>query len=164
VSGTDKKDLREAANYFYDACELWEDEDLDPNDTIEVLTRAFRSSDCDDYAAVLSRMTGWEITTMTWQVPGHGFGHHTLVKNPDGRLLDVGGWTDEQALRKAFGIKKSWIIKWQEGHISSPMYDDGDDAVELIETVIGNLPHMPYADPTFQSSLAPIKRNKDCAS
>jgi hypothetical protein len=76
----------------------------------------------------------------------------------------VGGWIDEQALRKAFGIKKSWIIKWHEGHISSPMYDDGDDAVELIETVIGNLPHMPYADPAFQSSLTQIERNEDFAS
>lgn len=161
MSDTEKKTLTDAADYFYDVCELWEDEDLDQDDTLEVLKRAFRSSDCDDYAAILSRMTGWAVATMTWQVPGHGFGHHALVKDPDGRLLDVGGWTDEQALRKAFGIKKNWEVKWHEGHISSPMYDDGDDAVELIETVIGELPYAPYSDPAFQAALVRPDRSED---
>jgi hypothetical protein len=161
MSETGKKTLADAAEYFYDACELWEDEDLDPDDTIEVLTRAFRSSDCDDYAAVLSRMTGWDIVTMSWQIPDWGFGHHTLVRNPEGRLLDVGGWTDEDTLRKHFKIGRKHSISWKEGHFSAPMYDDGDEAGELVETVIGELPYAPYSDPAFQSSLIRIKRDED---
>jgi hypothetical protein len=161
MSETGQKTLTDAADYFYDVCELWEDEDLDRDDILEILKRAFRSSDCDDYAAVLSRMTGWSVATITWQVPGHGFGHHALVKHPDGRLLDVGGWTDEQVLRKAFGIRKNWDVKWHEGHISSPMYDDADEAVKLIETVIVELPYAPYSDPEFQSSLARVERGAD---
>lgn len=164
MTDTDTKTLAAAAEYFYDACELWEDEDLDRDDTLQILKRAFRSSDCDDYAAVLSRMTGWDVVTMTWQVPGHGFGHHALVKDPDGRLLDVGGWTDEQALRKAFGIRKNWIMTWHEGHISSPMYDDEDEAVELIEAVIGELPYAPYSEAAFQFSLIRVDREQGFTS
>jgi hypothetical protein len=155
------KALAHAAEYFYDACELWEDDDLDPKDSIMVLTRAFRSSDCDDYASVLSRMTGWDVVTMSWQIPDYGFGHHALVRDPEGRLLEICGWTNEDALRDYFRVGKTTMISWREGHFSSPMYDDGDEASELIETVIGNLPHLPYADPAFQSSLTPIERSED---
>lgn len=163
MSGTGRT-LAEAADYFYDACELWEDEDLDRDDTIEVLTRAFRSSDCDDYAAVLSRMTGWDIVTMNWQIPDWGFGHHTLVRDPDGRLLDVGGWTDEAALREHFRIGKKTSVTWREGHFSSPMHGDDDEASELIEAVVRNLPSLPYADPAFQETLATIVRDGDFTS
>ncbi len=159
-----RRTLAEAADYFYHACELWEDEHLDRDDMIEVLTRAFRSSDCDDYAAVLSRMTGWDVVTMSWQIPDWGFGHHTLVKYPDGRLLDVGGWTDEEALRNYFRIGQKTSISWRQGHFSSPMHGDDDEASELIEAVICGLPHMPYADPAFQATLTPIERNGDFAS
>lgn len=162
MSGTGRT-LAEAADYFYDACELWEDEDLDRDDTIEVLTRAFRSSDCDDYAAALSRMTGWDIVMMQWQIPDWGFGHHSLVRDPDGRLLDVGGWTDEEALRTHFGIGRKTSVTWREGHFSSPMYDD-DESSTLIETVVRNLPSLPYADPAFQGKLATIVRNEDFTS
>lgn len=148
------KSLADAADYFYSACDLWEDEDLDPEDSLEVLKRAFRSSDCDDFASVLSRVTGWPVTTMTWQIAGYGFGHHAMVRSPDGQLLDVGGWTDEKQLRKSFGVKADEPVGWTDGHISSPMYDDGDEAVELIETVIANLPYEPFSSNRFISNAA----------
>ena len=145
--------LAEAAAYFYEACELWDDDDLDMDDIIAVLHRAFRSSDCDDFAAVLSRMTDWDVVSMTWRIPGYGFGHHALVRDPEGRLLDVGGWTDEDKLRKAFGIKVGKSVGWTEGHISSPMHDEGDEAVELIEAIIRNLPYAPFNVSSFKSRL-----------
>jgi len=145
--------LAEAADYFYEACELWEDEDLDKDDAIAVLHRAFRSSDCDDFAAVLARMTGWDVVTMTWRIPGYGFGHHTMVREPEGRLIDVAGWTDEDKLRKAFGIKTGKSVGWIEGHISAPMCDEGDEAMELIEATIRNLPYTPFDETSFKSRL-----------
>jgi hypothetical protein len=143
--------LSEAAEFFYETCELWEDEDLDPEDHIEVLRRAFRSSDCDDFAAVLARMTGWDVVTMSWQIPDWGMGHHALVKNPEGRLLDVGGWTDEAKLKKYFGLKKSTAVKWADGHLSSPLYDE--ETITLMENTVRNLPFEPFSDPAFQASL-----------
>lgn len=145
--------LAEAAAYFFEACELWEDEDLERDDVVEILQRAFRSSDCDDFAAVLSRMTGWDVVTMTWQIPDYGLGHHTLVREPDERLLDVGGWTDEGKLRKAFGIRAGKSVGWIEGHISAPMCDEGDEAVELIEATIRDLPYAPFDETSFKSRL-----------
>jgi hypothetical protein len=36
--------LAEAADYLYSACELYEDEDLDPDSYLEVIQRAFTTS------------------------------------------------------------------------------------------------------------------------
>lgn len=120
-----------------------------------MIKRAFQSSNCDDFASVLSRMTGWPVTTMTWQIPGYGFGHHAMVRDPEGQLLDVGGWTDEKHLREHFGIKSAIGVKWTEEHLSAPMFDEGDEACEMIEMTIRNLPYAPYDRPEFQAALGP---------
>jgi hypothetical protein len=86
--------FREAADWYFDVCSLYEDDDLDPDDHLEVIKRAFTSSDCDAFAYILNLMTGWQPVRVAW-VTRDGFGHHTLVRSPNGGLLDVGGWTDE---------------------------------------------------------------------
>jgi hypothetical protein len=146
--------LSAASEFFYSVCELYEDEDLDPEDHLEVLKRAFRSSDCDDFAAVLSRLTGWPVATMIYPIPDYGMGHHTLVRSPDGRLLDVGGWTDEKALRKIYGIRSNTAVTWAEGHISSPMYAEEGEEAEFIEGVIRHLPYAPFHDDDFRELAA----------
>ena len=42
-----KAALAEAANWYFEVCELYEDEDLDPDNHLAVVQRAFTSSDCD---------------------------------------------------------------------------------------------------------------------
>lgn len=145
-------ELREAATFFYESCCLWEDEDLDPEDTLEVLKRAFMSSDCDAFAAVLAEMSGWGIVTMTWQIPNWGFGHHALVRAPGIGLLDITGWTDETRLRKAFGIGKATDVSFKEGSSLSPDADD-EDAVAMIRSVIRNLPYAPFNETVFRQKL-----------
>ena len=99
--------LAEAVAWLYDVCELYEDEDLDPDDHLQVVTRAFMSSDCDDFCFFVCAITGWQPVMITWSIPNWGFGHHSAARAPDGRLVDVRGWTEEADIRKYFGIKKS---------------------------------------------------------
>lgn len=81
-----RRDLQEAVSYFYEACDLFEDGDLDRDDHLAVFQRAFLTYDCDDFAWMLSHITGWPPVRTEWENSGHGRGHHTLVKNP-GRLV-----------------------------------------------------------------------------
>ncbi len=139
--------LAEAAEWFYDVHELWEDEDLDPDDHLAVVQRAFTSSDCDDFAGVVHRMSGWQCVRAAWTVRG-GFGHHTLVRSPDGRLFDATGFTDEAALRKRYGAKALTLFDVQPG--DEIAYGNADDTAR-IANVVRVLPHAPFDDPAFMA-------------
>jgi hypothetical protein len=155
--GTDEI-LAEAAAWYYDLCELYEDEELDPDDHIEVIRRAFTTSDCDDFAWMLNRMTGWQVVELSFAAPQWGIGHHSLVRAPDGRLLDVTGWKDEAAARKeACRIKGAkFNLKdidprepvWWDG---TPSGDDSNDPPNgepscacRLASVIRSLPWPPF--------------------
>jgi hypothetical protein len=146
--------LREAAEWLYDVCELYEDEDLDPNDHVAVIQRAYTSSDCDDMAYMLSLMTGWQTVRMTWTFRG-GFGHHTLVRSPDGRLLDVQGWTDEPSLRKRYG-KAAKTARFTdvtaEPSIGFDNFDESgiEEGMVRLAGVIRSLPYSPFSDLIFK--------------
>lgn len=146
--------LAEAAHFYYTAAELYEDEDLDPDDHLEVLKRAFASSDCDAFASVLARKTGWDTVRFSWTIPDWGFGHHTLVKSPDGRHLDVTGWTSAQQLSKRYGAKKhGYSITEAPPFEAEPgeVDDDGFDVdLKRIAAVIANLPYAPFDQAEFR--------------
>lgn len=148
--------LAAAADELFDACDLSEDDDLDPDNHVEVIKRAYASSDCDDFAWMLHRMTGWQVVRATWQIPDWGFGHHTLVRSPEGRLLDVCGWTDEEALRKRYLGRKKTEMAFADAEPSptgsfDEIEDDGTECqMTLIAGVIRNLPHAPYSTPEFR--------------
>lgn len=121
--------LAESAAFHYEACGLYEDEDLDPADSLAVLKRAFGSSDCDAYADALSRMTGWELVRMSW-TGRDGFGHHTLVRHPDGDLVDVEGIATEDSLRRRYRAPTA-VFAQAESLMSSSsgeLLEDGRDA------------------------------------
>ena len=147
------KTLDDVANYWYDVAELWEFESLDPDDTIKVIQTAFTSSHCDDFAYVLSEMTGWPALTAKWKDKRGQPGHHALVRSPDGRLLDVTGWLDEAQLMKRY---KSSTVSVVEGQLTSPASIMNTDDVELIETAIQQLPYEPHSDDFFQAELSSI--------
>lgn len=150
-----RRTLREAALYYYEVCELYEDEDLDPDDHLEVVARAFTSSDCDAFAHVLSAMTGWERVTFTWQVPDWGCGHHTLVRSPEGRLLDARGWTDLDGLRKRYGAKSGTLGEPRPYGDIGPVDDEGfDEDLRRVAGVIRALPQAPYQEEAFKTASA----------
>jgi len=155
---TDEDILRAAAAHYYEACLLFEDEDLDPADHRAVLLAAFRSSDCDDFAAALSLATGWESVRMTWLTRHGDAGHHALVRSPEGRLLDVGGWTDPAALRRVYGAAAGSVTLAPGAPATSNLGgldEDGyDEELARLVGVIRALPHAPYGDPGFRALAA----------
>jgi hypothetical protein len=150
--------LKAAAEHFYESCLLWEDEDLDPADHVEVLLRAFRSSDCDDFAEVLGQATGWDTVRMTWLTRHGEAGHHALVRAPDGRLLDAAGWTSRAALVRLYGaVHESVTLATGRptGVSLGELDDDGfDEGLSRILGVIRSLPHAPYRDGWFRDLVA----------
>lgn len=121
--------LAESAAHHYEACELHEDEDLDPSDPLAVLKRAFTSSDCDAYADAMRRLTGWELVRMSW-TGRNGFGHHTLVRRPDGALVDVEGVTTEADLKRRYRAPTAVFADADSLMASSSgeLLEDGRDA------------------------------------
>lgn len=149
--------LKEAASWYYDVAELYEDPDLDPDDSLEVVKRAFTSSDCDDFAAVLSEMTGWETVRASWSIPDWGFGHHTLVRHPRGGLIDVHGWSNELTLCQRYGIKGPLRIEAAlpcPQTLNQDIDDLGiDESKRRIAAVIRALPYDPFIDKELRPLL-----------
>lgn len=156
--------LAEAADWYYDVAGLHEDEDLDPGDHLEVVRRAFASSDCDDFSFILSKMTEWKCVRASWQIPDWGFGHHSLVMAPDGRLLDVTGWTDEAELSKRYGGRKGVKVTLAEAEATPSIGFDNYDETGIesgmarIAGVIRCLPYSPFCDDWFREmTLRPLE-------
>lgn len=153
---TDDAALKEASDYYYDVAEVYENDDIDPEDEIAVLKYAFSSSDCDDFAYVLHKLTGYRVVEQRWSGPD-GFGHHSLVQAPDGRLLDVHGWIDANVLEKRYGLDRKGYSSRLEETKPNPMSDfnshddEGfEEGLRRIVSVIRNLPYEPFNEGWFQ--------------
>lgn len=85
--------LAEASKCLFIACGLYEDEDLSPDNHLDVIQRAFTSSDCQDFSWMVHLMTGWPCVRATWSMPDLGWGHHSLIRDPEECLFDVCGCT-----------------------------------------------------------------------
>lgn len=69
--------------------------------SIKKVQYRYSHADCDDVALVLHRALGWSVVAVTSQ---NGM-LHRLVQSPEGRLLDVTGWTDITSLAKRYKSK-----------------------------------------------------------
>lgn len=148
--------LAEAADWYYDVCSLYEDEDLDPDDHLEVIKRAFRSSDCDDFAIVLAEMTGLEPVRASWMRDGFPC-HHMLLRRSGERLLDVAGETNAFALRHHYRIEGDLSII-NSAPIPQTLGDFEDDEgidpnKQRIANVIRSLPWEPYIDGEIRQAI-----------
>jgi hypothetical protein len=156
--------LAEAADHLYSTCELYEDDDLDPADHLAVIQRAFTTSDCQDFAWMVHQITEWPCVTASWSIPGSGRGHHSLVRDPDGRLFDVCGYTDEADLARRFlGAKRAAAGKTITLKEADPEplneFDDVDDQgiesnMARIASIIRVLPYAPFNSEAFQKLAA----------
>jgi hypothetical protein len=148
--------LREAAAHYYEVCELYEDDDLDPDDHLAVIKRACTSSDCDEFSGILHAMTGWPVVRPIWEIPDWGLGHHSLLRAPDGRLLDVTGWTDIRKLERRYGGRKGVRITLAEASVPPRTYSFPEDDA-LLASVIRSLPHAPFGTKAFRAiTCAPV--------
>lgn len=142
--------LAEAADFYYEAACLYEDVDLDPEDHVEVVRRAFLSSDCDAFAQVLSDMTGWPLRVVTWSVPVFGFGHHTVCVLPDGAFVDVAGRLTLDDMAERYGVEAGRIMVGPEGGTmlaSVDLDEEGRDRVERIIRIALRELLGPHSDP-----------------
>jgi hypothetical protein len=152
--------MAEAANYLFTATSLYEDEDLSPDNHLEVIRRAFTTSDCQDFSWMVHLMTGWSCVRATWSIPEVGGGHHTLIRDPEGRLFDVCGYTDEADLAARYLGSRlvadghSVVIEEVAPEPLNEFYDVDDQGVEThmarIASIVRVLPYAPFNTATFK--------------
>lgn len=148
-------DLGEIASWYYDVCELYEDDDLDPHDHMKVIERAFMSSDCDEFAWLLHEVTGLQVVRIAWKIPNWGFGHHSVVRGGDGKFIDVRGETDLDEIRAHFRIKSSTRLNISETEPQEPSFDVDmeESGMKNLVGVMRLLPHAPFNTTEFQQKL-----------
>ena len=145
--------LREAADWYIHVCDLWDD--VDGNDDIAVLRLAFTESDCDDFSWILNAMTGWQVVTAVWTTRDGDLGHHSLVRSPDGRLLDACGWCGPTDLAVRYTGRRNGRIRFSDVEaVPSMEPQDWDDegmsaTVSRLVGVVRSLPGEPFATEEF---------------
>lgn len=145
--------VTKVAEWLYDVCELYEDDDLDVQNADEVIKRAFMSSNCDDFAWLLSKITTWPTIRITWTIPDWGFGHHMVVRSPDGSLLDVRGWTDEEATRLYFGVGPKTTMTLSTADPSADWTDAADSGFQIMLRALKSRDVAPFNTLEFRAMI-----------
>lgn len=116
---------------------------------LEKIQWRYCHADCDDFAAVLNKVTGFPVVGLS----NHKVGPlHRLVQADDGRLLDAHGWVDVPALSKRYrvrGIDKTVLPQRSKQSIELELDDVLSD---ILETML-LLPVAPYTDTEFRSKV-----------
>ncbi|MCS4089463.1 hypothetical protein [Rhizobium sp. BK176] len=148
-------DIEQVSAFFHETCGLSEDPSIDPEDHMAVIDAAFLSSDCDDFAWVLSKITGWTAKTAIWNMGMCQSGHHSVVEAPDGRLLDVTGWTDLASIARRVGKEERLVTLHEFRHYPFNFAEcDDDEFLEALLAVFDVVDRAPYDGPEFRSLLS----------
>jgi hypothetical protein len=100
---------------------------------IEQVKYRYLHADCDDVALVLHHALGWPFIAVSSE---NGM-LHRLVQSPDGRLLDVGGWTDAAALAARYKTKKLAVSEaGGEEMCQSTLHDDPEDFQQVVAALL----------------------------
>lgn len=156
--------LSELANWYYYTADLArEDDELLPESFWEsdegirvMLTRAFTSSDCGDFAVMLHEMTGYPLMNL---LGPDGFPIHTFARTPDGLALDVLGVSTDADVARRYGFEGNTppttaITPDQAcGYLPSDEWtDDGfDERAVRLSAIIRQLPWAPFNTPEFKA-------------
>ena len=134
---------------------VWDEEaeELEAAPADEVVKVYYTSSNCDDFAVALHRITGWPIMALSAAERGP---IHRFVAAPDGRSLDACGWTDKIAMSKRYGTRKPlWSEPGGEeiAHSTSigDVYGGVDEHLADAVSAIRGLPVAPFSEPWFQA-------------
>ncbi|MCV9965034.1 hypothetical protein OIU34_24360 [Pararhizobium sp. BT-229] len=147
-------DIRDIAEHFYVSCCLDEDPSIDPDDALGVIDAAFLTSDCDDFAWVLARITGWPARTLIWNMGDCLTGHHSVVEAPDGRYLDVSGWTDRVAVAARAGKEERLVTAHEFRHYPFNFTElNGDEGFDMIVAVFGAVGREPFTEDWFKAAI-----------
>ncbi|MFS0885074.1 hypothetical protein [Aeromicrobium sp. 179-A 4D2 NHS] len=73
---------------------------------------AYRTGQCLAFAIEAHRRTGWPIVARIWTAIEYdeavNYPIHFYVRSPDGRLLDVGGYNDEDVVREDLAAEEQF--------------------------------------------------------
>jgi len=130
----------------------------------------YTRSDCDDFAVALHRMTGWPIVRVDFPDAEGGFGHHTLVRVPDGTqgggrrigglLLDAVGLRPTAAVRRRHGGRRARISGpgGEELAALGASDDHGDPGVShslaMAASAVRQLPWPPFDEAWFRATVS----------
>jgi len=132
-----------AASAGYAISDLMGDDDWEKFDkltSLEQVQYRYLHADCDDVAAILNRLTGWEIRAVN-SVQGP---LHRLVSAPDGRLADITGWTTLENIAKLYGAHRLHISEPGSTNVyHQSMLDDDEDFLEVINALL-LIPEEPF--------------------
>ena len=127
----------------------------------------YTRSDCDDFAVALHRVTGWPLVAIAFPDEEMGVGHHTMVRSPDGSMLDAGGWSTRSAVKRRYGGPAAkFSAPGGEEVAMSPSVgfeaagdpDGLDDALCRAVSAMRQLPWAPFDEPGFRErSLRPLE-------
>nr|WP_250807626.1 hypothetical protein [Neorhizobium tomejilense] len=147
-------DIETVAAYFYESCGLSDDPSIDPGDALGVIDAAFLTSDCDDLAWVLSKITGWPGRTIIWNMGDCLTGHHSVVEAPDGRFLDVSGWTDRASIAVRAGKEERFLDVHELRHYPFNFLEFSDDeGMEMILGVLDVVGRPPFTEDGFRKAI-----------
>jgi hypothetical protein len=124
-------------------------EELGP---VERIQWRYCHADCDDFAAVLSLITGWPVVCFESRTKGPV---HRAVQAPDGRYLDAMGWSDIETLRVRYRMRGLRCAR--STNAFSPLLDDDEDIARILCT-ISHLGVEPFNSPYFESLVSSFVR------
>ena len=151
--------LTELADWYWETLNPDMAEDLDPDDHEVVVRKAFMHGACGPFAAVLHEMTGWQLVNLSSPSLGEV---HSLVRAPDGRLLDAAGWMTESSIAKRYGLRKPTFtdvtIERLMGLDSMDYEEHGDDGEptgffrgqSMVVSSVRALSGAPFDEPWFR--------------
>jgi hypothetical protein len=148
-------DIDAIAAHFYESCCLYEDPSIDPADPERVIDAALLTSDCDDLAWLLAKVTGWKAVTVMWSLGGAFTGHHSVVKAPDGRYLDITGWTDIAEISARTGVERRKLREVEFRHHPFSFEEKADDeGLDALLSAGHALGRTPFTEDWLVSAIA----------
>ncbi len=133
--------------------DLLSDEAIDSldGDTLKIIEKLYGSSDCDNFAVALHRITGWPIVGLSSVDVGPV---HRCVQNPEGLMVDVFGETTRADMVKRYSIKTAiWSGPGGEELALGSTVDDELSDFEMAVSTISQLPYAPFDGEVFKADV-----------
>lgn len=128
---------------------------------VEALVGVLMASHCIPFARTLSGMTGWQTLSASSCMGSL----HFLVRSPDGRMLDAGGWVTERDMARRYGVGHLVISEVPEdgrdipnclssgcrNHAALGEGELYDPELARLVSAVRALPHPPFTDRDFRA-------------
>lgn len=127
--------------------EEWEDFQARPS--LAKIQWRYCHADCDELAEALAAITGWPVVSVASPSEGP---LHRLVEGPDGRLLDIMGWTSLPLLEQRYRLKGLTLHRGDSPFAMLMASADTDEFFSACCTLL-HLEGTPFDDRDFQNQV-----------